>query len=233
MASGDERWIPQVKGDEGKPSLSSLNETLRLIFQALHTLEGRVGEIALRDSVRVAGDVTLAERLQFEAPEEEPDVAEEDEMALYFDGTELLKSVDTGDWEPLITSSGGETPVTIPVTNGVPTTLFTAAFNPVEIAGGQIKYFVDVMDGSAAQAEAGFAVFSGLFDAGVETGDFVKGDSSQVLSNTLPNTLTVTFSTSVPAGGQVAYDVTVTSSLGTPTISFTYILTSYGDVSLT
>lgn len=101
---GDDRWIPEVKGEDGKPSLQSINEVVRQIFTNLQTLEGRLGEVSIRDSLRSLGDLTTERRLEVLSLDEEPDVSDEGEVALYYDETdgEFKVSEDGGAWETFL-----------------------------------------------------------------------------------------------------------------------------------
>lgn len=94
MANNDDRWIPSLKGDP------PTNEIIKNIYQYLHLLEGRVGEVALRDSLKTDGKITLV------GQETEPEVAEEDGFALYFSPEDgLFSSEDGNAWETF--PSGG------------------------------------------------------------------------------------------------------------------------------
>ena len=61
MPNTDDRYIPTLQASTtGQPTVSLTNaqEELRKIWEVVHSLEGRLGTIALRDSVTVAGDLT-------------------------------------------------------------------------------------------------------------------------------------------------------------------------------
>jgi hypothetical protein len=55
---GDLRQIPEVKGRSDAPSLSSLNEEIRRLWEYLYYLEGRAGPITLRDALVTLGGIT-------------------------------------------------------------------------------------------------------------------------------------------------------------------------------
>src|SRR5260221_6009821 len=59
MAAGDDRSILQVVADDkGATKLLYLNEVLRQVQESVNALEGRLGEITLRDSLRLMGKET-------------------------------------------------------------------------------------------------------------------------------------------------------------------------------
>src|SRR5258706_10605876 len=61
MAQGDDRKIPVVTStDEGHVDIYDLNENVKRIWEALHSLEGRRGQVNLRSGLRVGSD-TFAE----------------------------------------------------------------------------------------------------------------------------------------------------------------------------
>lgn len=106
----DDRWTPSVKGDNPKEILSSINEVVKLIYQYLHILEGRVGPTEVRDDLSVNGDVEVGERLRILSLETAPDISEAGEFDIYYDegDEELKKSNEVGAWEPLLPESPTE-----------------------------------------------------------------------------------------------------------------------------
>lgn len=103
MADRDDRWTPSIKGKTIEELQASTNEVVKLIYQYLHLLEGRVGPAEIRDDLSILGKVRMP------SPIEEPEVGEEGEIALYYDGEEILKSVEGADWESLVPEAAGHT----------------------------------------------------------------------------------------------------------------------------
>jgi len=102
MAEGDNKYVPVVTPQQKQgqiPDLQALNEVIRQAFMNMHKMEGRSGEVTVRDDLRVMGKFTL------EAKAEEPALSESDEAVIYLDedGGAWI-SIDTGEWRPLIGS---------------------------------------------------------------------------------------------------------------------------------
>lgn len=90
MADNDNRSVLQVTADkDGKPSLQSLNEVLRQIQMNSHKVEGRLGEVTLRDDTRVMGKVSMEEQAA--------QLGESGTGVIYFDREEgVLKASEDG-----------------------------------------------------------------------------------------------------------------------------------------
>lgn len=54
----DDRYIPVVAGTNNVPNLQALNEVIKQIWQAIHALEGRVGEVTILSDVVIDGTIT-------------------------------------------------------------------------------------------------------------------------------------------------------------------------------
>lgn len=89
MAQGDARRIPTITADsEGKPDLNSVQEAVRQLAENIYKIEGRVGEVTLRDDLRVMGGFTLPARVSGTNSEfTTPSTSATHEGRIYFDGS--------------------------------------------------------------------------------------------------------------------------------------------------
>jgi hypothetical protein len=57
MARNDDRRVIQIKGDKNKvPQLSDVQDAIRQLSEMVYKLEGRVGQIELREGLRITAD---------------------------------------------------------------------------------------------------------------------------------------------------------------------------------
>lgn len=228
MADNDERWIPEVKGEDPQTLLTSINDTIRLIFQALHILEGRVGEIPLRDSLRSPGDVTAENRLQLLGLEAEPDVSADGELALYYDtdGGEVMVSVDEGAWTPLVPPVEEVAPIVVSLEDGVAKQLFSIALPSPSGCGGTFRYQTMVRSTTdEMQVETGTVSFAAIQDSGGYITDIDKSTTSFALNGLSSGSPSFAIVTGVDS---ISFQVTLNSSLVVAEMDIRYYLDEYG-----
>ncbi len=109
----DQRYVPDVRAVVGRDqpaSVVSVQQAILQLSEMIHKLEGRLGPIALRDSLVVDGDLSLTGDLT--APSSinvgegvvstAPALSTDGTGKIYFDGAKFQVSEDEGAWVDLI-----------------------------------------------------------------------------------------------------------------------------------
>lgn len=132
MAVNDPKRIPAIRPDpEGKLTIPPINEAFREAFTAIRTLEGRNGEVTIRDDVRVDGAHSLEGRVDADGNNNPPEVSDSTNATIYFDSslgklqaseagrayvdlvpsTSLLKRIDSNTIGPALTGDRYRGPI--------------------------------------------------------------------------------------------------------------------------